>query len=70
VTMPIAEELAFRGLLYRRLVSADFESVALHRFFWPALLASSAIFGWLANSTRWCLFAAAGSERRWWRTYH
>jgi len=45
ITVPIAEELAFRGFLLRRLVSADFESVPFTRFTWLALLASSALFG-------------------------
>jgi len=45
VTVPIAEELAFRGFLLRRLISRDFESVPFTRFTWFALLASSALFG-------------------------
>ncbi|HEY3823072.1 MAG TPA: exosortase E/protease, VPEID-CTERM system [Bryobacteraceae bacterium] len=59
VTVPIAEELAFRGFLYRRLLSADFESVSLRRFSWLALLASSLIFGALHGS-RWFVGAIAG----------
>jgi exosortase E/protease (VPEID-CTERM system) len=45
VTVPIAEELAFRGFLLRRLISQDFESVPFTRFTWFALLASSVLFG-------------------------
>ena len=50
VTVPIAEELAFRGFLLRRLVSQDFESVPFTRFTWFALLASSVLFGALHGS--------------------
>jgi len=60
ITVPIAEELAFRGFLYRRLLSADFESVSLRRFSWFALLASSVIFGALHGS-RWFAGALAGA---------
>jgi len=59
VTVPLAEELAFRGFLYRRLISADFESVSLRRFSWVALLASSVLFGMLHGS-RWFAGVVAG----------
>jgi exosortase E/protease (VPEID-CTERM system) len=62
LTVPVAEEFAFRGFLYRRLLSADFESVSfkgLHRFSWAALLISSAIFGALHGS-RWLTGVVAG----------
>jgi exosortase E/protease (VPEID-CTERM system) len=45
VTVPLAEELAFRGYLMRRLVAADFERVPLDRFLWLPFLASSLAFG-------------------------
>lgn len=45
VTVPIAEELAFRGYLLRRLIAADFESVLVRQFSWFALLGSSLVFG-------------------------
>jgi exosortase E/protease (VPEID-CTERM system) len=45
ITVPLAEELAFRGFLVRRLISSDFESISLRRFSWFALLVSSVIFG-------------------------
>jgi exosortase E/protease (VPEID-CTERM system) len=45
VVVPLVEELAFRGYLARRLVAADFEAVPLRAVGWPALLASSALFG-------------------------
>jgi exosortase E/protease (VPEID-CTERM system) len=59
VTVPVAEELAFRGFLYRRLLSADFESVSLRRFSWLAMLVSSVIFGMLHGS-RWFAGTVAG----------
>jgi len=63
ITVPVAEELAFRGFLYRRLLSADFESVSfkkLRRFSWVAILVSSVIFGSLHGS-RWFAGAVAGA---------
>ena len=45
--VPIAEELAFRGFLMRRLIAADFEKVPLGTFTWWSFLASSALFGML-----------------------
>ena len=59
VTVPIAEELAFRGFLLRRLVSQDFESVAFTRFTWFALVVSSVLFGALHGS-RWPAGILAG----------
>jgi CAAX prenyl protease-like protein len=45
VTAPVAEELAFRGYLPRRLIAADFTTVAPGRFTWVSFLVSSAAFG-------------------------
>jgi len=59
VTVPVAEELAFRGFLMRRFVSADFETVSFRTFSWPALLASSVLFG-LLHGSRWIAGTAAG----------
>jgi exosortase E/protease (VPEID-CTERM system) len=59
ITVPIAEELAFRGFLLRRLVSEDFESVSFARFTWFALAASSVLFGALHGS-RWPAGILAG----------
>jgi len=50
ITVPIAEELAFRGFLLRRLVSPDFESVSFTGFTWVALVVSSVLFGALHGS--------------------
>jgi CAAX prenyl protease-like protein len=59
VTVPLAEELAFRGFLYRRLISADFEAVSFRRFSWLALVLSSIAFG-LLHGDRWFAGAVAG----------
>jgi exosortase E/protease (VPEID-CTERM system) len=52
VTVPIAEELAFRGYLLRRIVAADFESLSPRTFTWTSLLLSSLAFG-LLHGGRW-----------------
>ena len=68
-TVPIAEELAFRGFLMRRLLSQDFESVSFRRFSWFALLVSSLAFGlmhggyWIAGSVAGILFGMAVIRR-------
>jgi exosortase E/protease (VPEID-CTERM system) len=59
VTVPIAEELAFRGFLLRRLVSADFESVAFRTFQWLPFVISSVVFGAL-HGERWLAGTLAG----------
>jgi len=69
VTVPLAEELAFRGFLMRRLLSRDFESVSFRRFSWFALLVSSVVFGllhggyWIAGSVAGILFGLAVLRR-------
>ena len=65
VAIPIVEELAFRGFLGRRLLSADFQSIAAWRFSWMAFLASSVLFGamhgqqWVAGTLAGMAFAMA-----------
>jgi len=59
VTVPIAEELAFRGFLLRRLISADFESVSLQRWSLLAITVSSIAFG-LMHGDRWIAGTIAG----------
>ncbi len=59
VTVPLAEELAFRGYLLRRFVSADFDAVPATAVHWIAILLSSAIFG-LLHGDRWFAGAVAG----------
>jgi exosortase E/protease (VPEID-CTERM system) len=66
--VPLAEELAFRGYLTRRLISVDFESVPLGRLTWTSLMISSAAFGllhgrWLAGLLVGILYALAMSRR-------
>jgi exosortase E/protease (VPEID-CTERM system) len=69
VTVPLAEELAFRGFLMRRLLSRDFEAVSFRRFSWFALLVSSVVFGllhggyWIAGSVAGILFGLAVIRR-------
>ncbi|HEY2781892.1 MAG TPA: exosortase E/protease, VPEID-CTERM system [Steroidobacteraceae bacterium] len=45
ITVPIAEELAYRGFLMRRLVKADFAAVMLQSVPWWAIAISAAAFG-------------------------
>jgi exosortase E/protease (VPEID-CTERM system) len=64
LTVPIAEELAFRGYLTRRFIADNFEQVPLGAFTWYSLILSSILFGllhgrWLAGSLAGALFAAA-----------
>lgn len=59
LVIPIAEELAFRGFLLRRLQSADFENVDPRRWTWTSLLVSSIVFG-LLHGDRWLAGALAG----------
>jgi exosortase E/protease (VPEID-CTERM system) len=64
VTVPLAEELAFRGYLTRRLIAEDFASLPVGRFSWFSLVISSVLFGvlhgrWLAGTVAGMLFAAA-----------
>ncbi len=59
VTVPLAEELAFRGFLLRRLISPDFESVSFQRFTYFAIVGSSLAFG-LMHGDRWLAGTAAG----------
>jgi exosortase E/protease (VPEID-CTERM system) len=64
ITVPIAEELAFRGYLIRRLVSPDVSNVAPGRFTWPSFLISSILFGalhgrWLAGTLAGMAYALA-----------
>jgi exosortase E/protease (VPEID-CTERM system) len=66
--VPIAEELAFRGYLLRRLQSADFEEVRADRFTWLSFLGSSLIFGlvhgrWLAGALAGMAYAGAVYRR-------
>lgn len=68
ITVPIAEELAFRGFLIRRLTASEFESVSPRRFTWASFLLSSVLFGllhgrWLAGTLAGMGYALALSRR-------
>ena len=60
---PIAEELAFRGYLLRRLSSADPDRPSSLRFSWLPFLLSSVLFG--AMHGRWLAGAASGMCYAW-----
>lgn len=45
LTVPIAEELAFRGFVARRVMRADFENLPYYRMNWFSLTVSSLAFG-------------------------
>jgi CAAX prenyl protease-like protein len=60
---PIAEELAFRGYLLRRLSSADLDRPSSLRFSWLPFLLSSVLFG--AMHGRWLAGAASGMCYAW-----
>ena len=70
VTVPIAEELFFRGFITRRCISADADSVPMGQFSWFSFLVSSVSFGvlhgdaWLAGVVVGMLFAGALYRRR------
>jgi CAAX prenyl protease-like protein len=59
LTVPIAEELAYRGYLMRRIGSSDFESVSFRSVRWSALGLSAVLFG-LAHGALWLPGVAAG----------
>ncbi len=68
VLVPMAEELAFRGFLLRRLIAADFQAVSLRRFALLSFVILSLCFGalhsrWLAGSLCGMLFALAVYRR-------
>jgi exosortase E/protease (VPEID-CTERM system) len=59
VTVPIAEELAYRGYLLRRLVNADFQSVPFNAIRWPALAVCGTAFG-IMHGAMWLPAMLAG----------
>ena len=63
-TVPIAEELVFRGLFIRRLISPDFESLPLTTFTWFGLGVSSLAFG-LLHGNLWFAGILAGLLYGW-----
>jgi CAAX prenyl protease-like protein len=68
VVVPLAEELAFRGYLLRRLTQTDFQGVPPGRFTAFACLLSSLLFGalhgrWLAGTLAGLAYALALRQR-------
>jgi exosortase E/protease (VPEID-CTERM system) len=69
ITVPLAEELAFRAFLLRRFISEDFESVSLRTFTWISFVLSSVLFGllhgdhWLAGTLAGFCYAGAVMRR-------
>jgi exosortase E/protease (VPEID-CTERM system) len=68
IIVPIAEELAFRGYLLRRLIDADFTAVSPKQFTLLSFLVSSVAFGalhgrWLAGILAGMIYAAAQYKR-------
>jgi exosortase E/protease (VPEID-CTERM system) len=59
VTVPIAEELAYRGYLLRRISHGDFEAVPFQSVRWPALCVTAVIFG-LVHGALWLPAIVAG----------
>jgi exosortase E/protease (VPEID-CTERM system) len=62
--VPIAEELAYRGYLMRVLRSRAFDTLPLAAVGWPALLASSAVFG-ASHGALWFPGTIAGMAYGW-----
>ena len=68
LTVPLAEELAFRGFLTRRLIAADFDAVPPGWFTWISFVLSSIAFGvlhdrWLEGTVAGMLYALAYYRR-------
>jgi len=69
ITVPIAEELAFRGFLIRRISSADFDSLDPRHYTYFAVFVSSLAFGvlhgerWLAGTLAGVIYAIAFLRR-------
>lgn len=58
-TVPIAEELAYRGFLMRRLGHVNFEAVPFRSVGWPALFVAAVVFG-VGHGVLWLPGIAAG----------
>ncbi len=68
IVVPIAEELAFRGYLLRRITNVDFETITYRQASWLAVVASSVLFGllhgrWIAGSLAGLFYALAARRR-------
>lgn len=60
ITVPIAEELAFRGFMLRRLIDPDFEKVDFKRWTWLSMVVSCLAFGAL-HQGQWLAATLAGA---------
>ncbi|MGZ4999484.1 MAG: exosortase E/protease, VPEID-CTERM system [Methylomonas sp.] len=58
IAVPLAEELAFRGYLIRKLIAKDFENIPLGQFSWLSFILTSVLFGLLHE--RWLAGTLAG----------
>jgi exosortase E/protease (VPEID-CTERM system) len=58
IAVPLAEELAFRGYLIRKLIAKEFENVPPGQFTWLSFLLTSVLFGLLHE--RWLAGTLAG----------
>jgi exosortase E/protease (VPEID-CTERM system) len=59
ITVPIAEELAYRGFLMRRWLGPNFDSLPFAAVRWPLLAVTSVIFG-LSHGPMWAAGIVAG----------
>ena len=59
ITVPIAEELAFRGYLARRFISREFDAVPFSSLTWLSIGISSLVFG-LLQGNHWVIGIIAG----------
>jgi CAAX prenyl protease-like protein len=59
ITVPVAEELAYRGFLMRRLENVNFEAVPYRTVGWRALLITATVFG-VGHGALWLPGIAAG----------
>jgi exosortase E/protease (VPEID-CTERM system) len=64
LTVPLAEELAYRGFLMRRLQTREFDSLPYGRVGWLALAASSVLFG-ASHGALWLPGIVAGFAYGW-----
>jgi len=70
VTVPVAEELFFRGFVIRRCIGEDVDGVPIGVFTWFSFLLSSVAFGllhgdaWIAGTVAGMLFACALYTRK------
>jgi exosortase E/protease (VPEID-CTERM system) len=60
ITVPIAEELAYRGFLMRRIVTGDFAALSFRDVPWWAIAVSAAVFG-ITHGSFWLPGAIAGA---------